>query len=113
MKDKLINMQEILDSSKTLGIKDTKKVIENIASSTKTMISEENLLKEGFKANENGIFWKDIDVVHYIELISSSDGYYYPLLCEIGEMSHQNDQVVSLKRILYMEEITNIIKLIV
>lgn len=69
-------------------------------------ITEEFLQRFGFKMDDNYNYWTSI-VTHYLELIRVR-GDYYPIYAEIGELSHQEEQRVSLRSIRYIHELQNL-----
>lgn len=72
-------------------------------------LTEDVLLKCGFKKDVNGILWIKITPDRHFELINSQ-GYYYPQLTQLGEISHQGISAVSLDRIQYVHELQNILR---
>lgn len=69
-------------------------------------LTEEILLKCGFIKDNNGNYWIDLQT-HYLELMSSNV-YWYPVYAQTPEMSHQDEQRVSINRIQYVHELQNL-----
>lgn len=69
-------------------------------------LTEEILLKCGFIKDNNGNYWIDLQT-HYLELMPSN-GYWYPVYVQTPEMSHQDEQRVSINRIQYVHELQNL-----
>ncbi len=70
-------------------------------------LTEDILLKSGFKKDVNGILWIKITPDKHFELIYS-DKYYYPQLAQSPEMSFEKINVVSLNRISALHQIQNL-----
>lgn len=74
----------------------------------KTPITGERLRIRGFKIF-NGVLALEVSPDCHVE-IKESKGYFYPAISQIPDMGEE--QVVSLNRVQYMEELENIINLI-
>jgi len=69
-------------------------------------ITEERLSEFGFKKDNKGNYWIDLQT-HYLELMLS--GYYcYPVYAQVPEMSHEKEQRVSTNRIEFVHELQNL-----
>lgn len=68
-------------------------------------ITEDWLKRIGFK--KSNAFWIDL-TTHYLELIGPVHNYYYPVYAEIGELSSEPEQRVSLNRIQYVHQLQNL-----
>ena len=60
----------------------------------------------GFVKDNNGNYWIDLQT-HYLELVPSN-GYWYPIYAQVSEMSHEEEQRVSTKRIEFVHELQNL-----
>jgi hypothetical protein len=69
-------------------------------------ITNDWLIDFGFMKDNNGNYWIDLQT-HYLELMPSN-GYWYPVYAQVPEMSHEDDQCVSLNRIQYVHELQNL-----
>lgn len=69
-------------------------------------LTEEWLLKFGFIKDDNGNYWIDLQT-HYLELVSSNE-HYYPVYVQVPEMSHEEEQRVSMNRIVYVHQLQNL-----
>jgi len=69
-------------------------------------ITEKWLSKFGFKKDNNGNYWIDLQT-NYIELMLSGD-YWYPVYAQVPEMSHEEEQRVSTNRIEFVHELQNL-----
>lgn len=74
-------------------------------------LTEDILLKCGFKADIHKNYWRSLDLERHIYLIPSED-YYYPQIVQQPEMSMQDEEVVSLNRISSLHELQNLFKIL-
>lgn len=82
---------------------------EDIISLTPIPLTEEILLKCGFKLDDNKNYWLSLELDKHLDLIKS-EGYYYPQLVQEPEMSCDNISVVSLNRISALHQLQNLFK---
>lgn len=69
-------------------------------------ISIPHLTGFGFVKDDNGNYWMDLQT-HYIEL-TPSNGYWCPIYAQLPEMSHEDEQRVSINRIQFIHELQNL-----
>ena len=69
-------------------------------------LTEEWLVMLGFVKDGNGNHWINLQT-HYLEFIYSI-GYFYPVYAQIPEMSHEDEQRVSLNRIQSVHQLQNL-----
>lgn len=60
----------------------------------------------GFVKDNNGNYWIDLQT-HYLEL-THANGYWHPVICQVPEMSHEDEQRVSMNRIEFVYELQNL-----
>lgn len=70
-------------------------------------LDEEWLSRCIFKLDDNGSWWVDLQT-HYLELIPSADGYFYPVYAQLPELSSEEEQRLGLHRIKYLHELQNL-----
>ena len=75
------------------------------------LINHSDLTRQGFKKVCNGN-WCKCFTTHYLELIESNDGYFYPMIVQPPELSCDREQCVSVKRLQTVLELSNLIKVI-
>ena len=69
-------------------------------------LTEEWLLKFGFKKDKNGIFYIDL-FTHYLELMYSME-CYYPVYIQKSAMSSENEQRIGLINLEFVHELQNL-----
>jgi len=70
-------------------------------------ISISHLTGFGFTKDNKGNYYLDLQS-HYLEIIPSN-GYWYPVIAQVPEMSHEEEQRVSINRIEFVHELQNLI----
>jgi hypothetical protein len=71
-------------------------------------LAHDILVKAGFKKDNNGNYWQEIEgAAHYLELIIGADEYY-PIYAEMPELSSQTEQRVSTNSIQYFHQLQNL-----
>lgn len=75
------------------------------------LINHPYLIKQGFEKDCNGK-WCKCFTTHYLELIESKEGYFYPMIVQPPELSCDSEQCVSVKRVKTVSELSNLIKVI-
>ncbi len=74
-------------------------------------LTEEILLKCGFRKGVNGIVWISISPDRHIDL-TPSDGYYYPQLIQEPELSCESVNTFPLERISSVHELQNLFRIL-
>lgn len=69
-------------------------------------ITDDWLIDFGFKKDNNGNYWIDLQT-HYLELMLSN-GHWYPTYAQVPEMSHEDEQRISINRIEFVHELQNL-----
>lgn len=69
-------------------------------------ITDDWLVDFGFKKDNKGNYWVDLQT-HYLELMPSN-GHWYPTYAQVPEMSHEDEQRVSINRIEFVHELQNL-----
>lgn len=73
-------------------------------------ITIDYLKKKGFKFPPNGKPWINLHT-HYVELIPVF-GFFCPVIGQISEFNHEDEQRVSIERIQYVDELKAVIKMV-
>ena len=82
-------------------------IVLNVKITKPIPLTDEIILKCGFIKDTNGTLWLDL-TTHYIELVSSNDGYFYPIIAKLPEVSSEIEQRVSINRIKHVHELQNL-----
>ena len=71
-------------------------------------LNEQIFINYNFTKLDSRYIYYGEDGITSIILTTSEDGFFYPSICQIPEMSNMEEQIVSLNRIQVLEELQNI-----